>query len=167
MDRNPDRNMQNASRQGPFYPWMQARRGRRSNSVQSSGAGAWHGSRIGGSETVRRTASCTCWQKVKGGRRSMRRKKLARLLRKLRAMRRSCPQRDQLLMRVESRQNGCGAGFQPVRENQPAQAKIKKVTRKKADSRFSSTKSEIERSPRCVAAGHLSFCAPTLWRLTW
>jgi len=31
---------------------------------------------------------------------AMRRKKLARLLRKLRAMRRSCPQRDQLLMRV-------------------------------------------------------------------
>ena len=31
---------------------------------------------------------------------AMRRKKLARLLRKLRAMRRSCPKRDQLLMRV-------------------------------------------------------------------
>ena len=31
---------------------------------------------------------------------AIRRKKLARLLRKLRAMRRSCPKRDQLLMRV-------------------------------------------------------------------
>jgi transposase len=50
---------------------------------------------------------------------AMRRKKLARLLRKLRAMRRNCPKRDRLLMRVGARQNGCGTGFR-IRENQLA-----------------------------------------------
>src|SRR5712671_1356993 len=50
---------------------------------------------------------------------AMRRKKLARLLRKLRAMRRSCPKRDQLLMRVGAAKNGCGTSLR-IRENQPA-----------------------------------------------
>jgi hypothetical protein len=39
---------------------------------------------------------------------AMRRKKLARLLRKLRAMRRSCPKRDQLLMRVGAAKTDVG-----------------------------------------------------------
>jgi transposase len=44
---------------------------------------------------------------------AIRRKKLARLLRKLRAMRRSCPKRDQLLMRVGAARTeaGCAFGF--------------------------------------------------------
>jgi hypothetical protein len=50
---------------------------------------------------------------------AMRRKKLARLLRKLRAMRRSCPKRDQLLMRVGAAKTDAGRAF-GIRENQPA-----------------------------------------------
>jgi transposase len=42
---------------------------------------------------------------------AMRRKKLARLLRKLRAMRRSCPKRDQLLMRVGAAKTDVGRAF--------------------------------------------------------
>ncbi len=44
---------------------------------------------------------------------AMRRKRLARLLRKLRAMRRSLPQRDQLLMRIGAakKESGCAFGF--------------------------------------------------------
>jgi len=42
---------------------------------------------------------------------AMRRKKLARLLRKLRAMRRSCPKRDQLLMRVGAAKTDAGRAF--------------------------------------------------------
>jgi len=43
--------------------------------------------------------------------RAIRRKKLARLLRKLRAMRRSCPKRDQLLMRVGAAKTDVGRAF--------------------------------------------------------
>jgi transposase len=42
---------------------------------------------------------------------AIRRKKLARLLRKLRAMRRSCPKRDQLLMRVGAAKTEAGRAF--------------------------------------------------------
>jgi transposase len=42
---------------------------------------------------------------------AIRRKKLARLLRKLRAMRRSCPTRDQLLMRVGAAKTEAGRAF--------------------------------------------------------
>ena len=42
---------------------------------------------------------------------AIRRKKLARLLRKLRAMRRSCPKRDQLLMRVGAAKTDAGRAF--------------------------------------------------------
>jgi len=42
---------------------------------------------------------------------AIRRKKLARLLRKLRAMRRSCPKRDQLLMRVGAAKTDVGRAF--------------------------------------------------------
>jgi transposase len=45
---------------------------------------------------------------------AMRRKKLARLLRKLRAMRRSCPKRDQLLMRIGAAKTAAGRAFQFV-----------------------------------------------------
>ena len=51
---------------------------------------------------------------------AMRRKKLARLLRKLRAMRRSCPKRDQLLMRVGAAKTDVGRAFGFVKINLPA-----------------------------------------------
>jgi len=47
----------------------------------------------------------------------MRRKKLARLLRKFRAMRRSCPKRDQLLMRVGAAKTDAGRAFGFVKIN--------------------------------------------------
>ena len=50
---------------------------------------------------------------------AMRRKKLARLLRKLRAMRRSCPKRDQLLMRVGAAKTDVGRAFGLVKINLP------------------------------------------------
>ena len=50
---------------------------------------------------------------------AMRRKKLARLLRKLRAMRRSCPQRDQLLMRVGAAKTDVGRAFGFVKIHLP------------------------------------------------
>ena len=42
---------------------------------------------------------------------AMRRKRLARLLRKLRAMRRSCPKRDQLLLRIGAAKKEAGRAF--------------------------------------------------------
>lgn len=51
---------------------------------------------------------------------AIRRKKLARLLRKLRAMRRSCPKRDQLLMRVGAAKTDVGRAFGFVKINLPA-----------------------------------------------
>ena len=51
---------------------------------------------------------------------AMRRKKLARLLRKLRAMRRSCPKRDPLLMRVGAAKTDVGRAFGFVKINLPA-----------------------------------------------
>jgi transposase len=50
---------------------------------------------------------------------AMRRKKLARLLRQLRAMRRSCPKRDQLLMRVGAAKRDAGRAFGFVKINLP------------------------------------------------
>jgi len=50
---------------------------------------------------------------------AMRRKKLARLLRKLRAMRRSCPKRDQLLMRVGAAKTDAGRAFGFVKIHLP------------------------------------------------
>jgi transposase len=50
---------------------------------------------------------------------AMRRRKLARLLRKLRAMRRSCPKRDQLLMRVGAAKTDAGRAFGFVKINLP------------------------------------------------
>src|SRR5580658_6773764 len=51
---------------------------------------------------------------------AIRRKKLARLLRKLRAMRRSCPKRDQLLMRVGAAKTEAGRAFGFVKINLPS-----------------------------------------------
>jgi transposase len=59
--------------------------------------------------------------------RAMRRKKLARLLRKLRAMRRSCPKRDQLLMRVGAAKTDAGRAFGFVKINLPPAGQL--VTR--------------------------------------
>jgi transposase len=50
---------------------------------------------------------------------AMRRKKLTRLLRKLRAMRRSCPKRDQLLMRVGAAKTDAGRAYGFVKINLP------------------------------------------------
>jgi hypothetical protein len=50
---------------------------------------------------------------------AMRRKKLARLLWKLRAMRRSCPKRDQLLMRVGAAKTEAGRAFGYVKIQLP------------------------------------------------
>jgi hypothetical protein len=50
---------------------------------------------------------------------AIRRKKLARLLWKLRAMRRSCPKRDQLLMRVGAAKTEAGRAFGYVKINLP------------------------------------------------
>jgi len=50
---------------------------------------------------------------------AIRRKKLTRLLRKLRAMRRSCPKRDQLLMRVGAAKTEAGRAFGFVQINLP------------------------------------------------
>ena len=50
---------------------------------------------------------------------AMRRKKLARLLRKLRAMRRSCPRCDRLLMRVGAAKTDVGRAFGFVKINLP------------------------------------------------
>jgi len=50
---------------------------------------------------------------------AMRRKKLARLLRKLRAMRRSCPKRDQLLMRMGAAKTDAGRAFGFVKIDLP------------------------------------------------
>jgi transposase len=50
---------------------------------------------------------------------AMRRKRLVRLLRKLRAMRRSCPKRDQLLMRVGAAKTDAGRAFGFVKINLP------------------------------------------------
>ena len=49
----------------------------------------------------------------------MRRKRLARLLRKLRSMRRSCPKRDQLLMRVGAAKTEAGRAFGFVKISLP------------------------------------------------
>jgi transposase len=51
---------------------------------------------------------------------AMRRKKLTRLLRKLRAMRRSCPKRDQLLMRVGAAKTDAGRAFGFVKISLPS-----------------------------------------------
>jgi transposase len=58
---------------------------------------------------------------------AIRRKKLARLLRKLRAMRRSCPKRDQLLMRVGAAKTEAGRAFGYVKINLPPAGQV--VTR--------------------------------------
>jgi hypothetical protein len=59
---------------------------------------------------------------------AMRRKKLARLLWKLRAMRRSCPKRDQLLMRIGAAKTEAGRAFGYVKIQLPPAGQA--VTRK-------------------------------------
>ena len=69
---------------------------------------------------------------------AIRRKKLARLLRKLRAMRRSCPKRDQLLMRVGAAKTDVGRAFGFVKINLPAAGEA--VTRETFTFRLDKTK---------------------------
>ena len=59
--------------------------------------------------------------------RAIRRRKLARLLRKLRAMRRSCPARDQLLLRVGAAKKEAGRAYGFVRISLPKESEA--VTR--------------------------------------
>ena len=59
---------------------------------------------------------------------AMRRKRLARLLRKLRAMRRSCPARDQLLLRLGAAKKEAGRAYRFVRIQLPKQGE--EVTRR-------------------------------------
>ena len=63
-----------------------------------------------------------CWLRVRGRRAkeiAMRRRRLVRLLRKLRAMRRSCPPRDQLLMRIGAAKTEAGRAFGFMKINLP------------------------------------------------
>ena len=69
---------------------------------------------------------------------AIRRKKLARLLRKLRAMRRGCPKRDQLLMRVGAAKTDVGRAFGFVKINLPAAGQ--EVTRETFTFRLDKTK---------------------------
>src|SRR5450755_4082258 len=69
---------------------------------------------------------------------AMQRKKLARLLRKLRAMRRSCPKRDQLLMRVGAAKTDVGRAFGFVKINLPTAGQA--VTRETFTFRLDKTK---------------------------
>jgi transposase len=69
---------------------------------------------------------------------AMRRKKLARLLRKLRAMRRSGPKRDQLLMRVGAAKTDVGRAFGFVKINLPKDGE--EVTRETFTFRLDKTK---------------------------
>src|SRR6204780_3569487 len=69
---------------------------------------------------------------------AMRGKKLARGLRKLRAMRRSCPKRDQLLMRVGAAKTDVGRAFGFVKINLPAAGQ--EVTRETFTFRLDKTK---------------------------
>ena len=55
--------------------------------------------------------------------RAMRRKKVARLLRKLRAMRRSCPRRDQLLLRIGAAKKEVGSAARFVHIHVPPEGK--------------------------------------------
>ncbi|MDQ2898323.1 MAG: IS1634 family transposase, partial [Acidobacteriota bacterium] len=69
---------------------------------------------------------------------AMRRKKLVRLLRKLRAMRLSCPKRDQLLMRVGAAKTDVGRAFGFVKINLPKDGE--EVTRETFTFRLDKTK---------------------------
>lgn len=69
---------------------------------------------------------------------AMRRKKLARLLRKLRAMRRNGPKRDQLLMRVGAAKTDVGRAFGFVKINLPKDGE--EVTRETFTFRLDKTK---------------------------
>jgi hypothetical protein len=71
------------------------------------------GARVGGRKVFyggRRTL-CAGQKRRPACQRDMRRKKLARLLRKLRAMQRSGPRRDQLLLRIGAAKKEAGSAF--------------------------------------------------------
>src|SRR5258707_8331587 len=64
-----------------------------------------------------------CWQRAQGRQIkdiAMRRKRLTRLLRKLRAMRKSLPKRDQLLLRIGAARKEAGRAFGFVKIQRPA-----------------------------------------------
>ncbi len=89
---------------------------------------------------------------------AMRRKKLARLLRKLRAMRRSCPKRDQLLMRVGAAKTDVGRAFGFVKINLPPAGQ--EVTRETFTFRLDKDKLK-EAGSRMMGT---ICCAPIWWR---
>ena len=82
--------------------------------------------------------------------RAMRRKKLARLLRKLRAMQRSGPRRDQLLLRIGAARKEVGSAFRFLHLKLPSEGQA--VTRHSFQFRVDSTK-----APSGGAAGRPLF----------
>jgi hypothetical protein len=86
---------------------------------------------------------------------AMRRKRLARLLKKLHAMRRSLPSLVQLLMRVGAAKSAAGRAFQFVQLQVPAEGQ--KVTREKRSSFVWTRKSCKQRN----GATGTTCCAPT------
>jgi len=89
---------------------------------------------------------------------AIRRKKLARLMRKLRAMRRSCPKRDQLLMRVGAAKAEAGRAFGFVKLNLPKAGQ--EVTRETFTFQVDKTKLKAAQHTETVTI----YCAPTWWR---
>ena len=89
---------------------------------------------------------------------AIRRKKLARLLRKLRAMRRSCPKRDQLLMRVGAAKTEAGRAFGFVKINLPKAGQ--EVTRETFT--FQLDKAKLKEAETQATA--TICCAPIWWR---
>src|SRR6266852_3967270 len=81
--------------------------------ARRGGFGSW----IGASQ--RRRFCKRCGRQTKEM--AMRRKRLARLLRKLRAMRKSLPKRDQLLLRLGAAKKDAGRAFGFVKIRMPAQ----------------------------------------------
>ncbi len=77
---------------------------------------------------------------------AIRRKKLVRLLRKLRAMRRSCPKRDQLLMRVGAAKTEAGRAFGFVNINLPKPGQ--QVTRESFTFQVDKVKTQGRRTAR-------------------
>jgi hypothetical protein len=87
----------------------------------------------------------------------MRRKRLARLLKKLRAMRRSLPSLVQLLMRLDAAKTAAGRVFQFVHLQVPKEGQ--EVTRETFQFHM-----DKKNSKRQNGATDTTYCAPTLPR---
>ena len=85
---------------------------------------------------------------------AMRRKRLARLLRKLRAMRRSLPARDQLLLRIGAAKTEAGRAFGFVKMQVPGPA-----AGNARDVPISRGQGQAPKAPNCATG--TTCCAPT------